>query len=66
MADDVDPDRVRLIATAARIPIGADTPARIARAVTPIVTRFAAEKLALPFEIEPSTYVVVQRREIER
>jgi hypothetical protein len=66
MADDIDPQRVRMIAEAARVPLGPDAPARIARAVAPTATRFAAAKLALAFETEPSTYVVVQRREIER
>ena len=66
MPDDVSPERVRLIAAAARVPLEAASPARIARAVTPPVTRFAAEKLAIPFEVEPSTFVVVQRREIAR
>jgi len=62
---DVDPDRIRTMAEAARVPLRADAPARIARAVAPTVTRFAAEKLCLALETEPSTFVVVQRREIE-
>ena len=66
MPDNVNPERVRLIAEAARIPLRPDAPARIARSVTPTATRFAAEKLAIPFETEPSTFVVVQRREIEQ
>ena len=66
MPDDINPERVRLIARAARIALPADAPPRIARAVSPTITRFAAEKLAVPFEVEPSTFVVVQRREIER
>jgi hypothetical protein len=66
MPDDIDPERIRVIAAAARIPLGADSAARVARAVTPTVARFAAEKLAIPFETEPSTFVVAQRRETER
>ena len=62
---DVDPERIRVLAEAARVPLRAQSPERIARAVTPTVTRFAAENLALPLEAEPSTFVVVQRREIE-
>jgi len=62
---DVDPDRIRMMAEAARVPLRADAPARIARAVAPTVTRFGAEKLALALETEPSTFAVVQRREIE-
>jgi hypothetical protein len=66
MSDGVDPERVRLIAEAARVPLRPEAPARIARAVAPTVARFAAAELVLPFETEPSTYMVVQRREIER
>jgi hypothetical protein len=62
---DVDPERIRVMAVAARVPLRAEAPARIARAVAPNIARFAAEKLALPLETEPSTFVVVQRREIE-
>jgi hypothetical protein len=61
---DVEPDRIRVMAEAARVPLRADAPQRIARAVAPNVARFAAEKLALALETEPSTFVVVQRREI--
>ena len=61
---DVDPERIRVLAEAARIPLRAESPERIARAVTPTVTRFAAENLAIPLETEPATFVVVQRREI--
>jgi len=62
---DLDPERIRIMAEAARVPLRADAPARIARAVAPNVARFAAEKLALALETEPSTFVVVQRREID-
>jgi hypothetical protein len=66
MPDEVDADRILTLAAAARVPLAADSAARIARAVTPTVARFAAEKLALALETEPSTFVVVQRREIDR
>jgi hypothetical protein len=62
---DVDPERICVLAEAARVPLRAESPERIARAVTPTITRFAAENLAIPLETEPSTFVVVQRREIE-
>lgn len=61
---DIDPERIRVLAEAARVPLRTESPERIARAVTPTVTRFAAENLALALEAEPSTFVVVQRREI--
>ena len=66
MPDDINPERVRLIAEAARVPLRPEAPARIARAVGPTAQRFAAEKVTVPFETEPSTFVVVQRKEIER
>lgn len=66
MSDQVDPERIRVIAEAARVPLSADAQARVARAVTPPVTRFAAGPVAIPFETEPSTFLVVQRRELTR
>jgi hypothetical protein len=47
-----------------RIALAEDAPERIARAVTPTITRLAREKLAIPLEVEPSTFAVVQRGEI--
>ena len=66
MPDETLAERIRMLAEAARIPLGAETPARIARAVTPALTRIAAENLAMPLEVEPSTFVVVQHREVRR
>ena len=66
MPDDINPERVRLIAEAARVPLRPEASARIARSVGPTAQRFAAEKVAVSFETEPSTFVVVQRREIDR
>jgi hypothetical protein len=63
---EISPDRVAAIATAARVPLAAASAERVARAVTPTVTRFAAEPKDHPFETEPSSYVVVQRGEIGR
>jgi hypothetical protein len=66
MSDQVDPERIRIISEAARVPLAKDAQARVARAVTPSVTRFAAGPVAIPFETEPSTFLVVQRRELKR
>jgi hypothetical protein len=66
MSDQVDPERVRAIAEAARIPLSEDAQRRVARAVTPPVTRFAAANLALPLEAEPSTFLIAQRGELKR
>jgi hypothetical protein len=63
---EISPDRVTAIATAARVPLAAAAAERVARAVTPTVTRFAAEPMDHPFETEPSSFVVVQRGELNR
>ena len=60
---DVTPERVAALAAAARIPLVEGAAARIAGAVTPTVTRYAAENIALPLETEPSSFVVVQRKD---
>ncbi len=66
MPDEIDPERIRVIAEAARIPLGKNAPARIARAVTPTVKQFAAAKITNPFETEPASFILVQRRESAR
>jgi len=66
MPDDVSPERIATLAAASRVPLDAAGAARVARAVTPTVTRFAAEKLALPLEVEPATFVAIARKEIAR
>ena len=63
MPDDL-PQRIRLNAAAVRIALGDDAPARIARAVTPTIARLEQGVLAIPLEVEPSTFAVLQRREI--
>jgi hypothetical protein len=66
MPDEVTPERVAAIAAAARVPLDQNAAARVARAVNPTVTRFVAEKIALPLEVEPATYVVVARKGINK
>jgi hypothetical protein len=63
---EVTAERIAALAAAARVPIDEDAPARIARAVTPTVTRYAAENIAIPLETEPSSFVVVQQRDSAR
>ena len=47
--------------------VDANHPAeRIARATGSTISRFASEKVNIALETEPSTFVVVQRREIGR
>ena len=55
---DVSPERIAALAAAARVPLSDDAPARIARAVTPTVTRYAAENIAIPLETEPSSFIL--------
>jgi hypothetical protein len=64
MPDDGLSERIRLNAAAARIALHPDAPTRIARAVTPTLARLEAARLAMPMEVEPSTFAVLQRREI--
>jgi hypothetical protein len=66
MPDEVTPERVATIAAAARVPLDATAAGRVARAVNPTVTRFAAEKVNLSMEIEPATFIVMSRGEIKQ
>ena len=66
MPDEVTPERVAIIAASARVPLAAAAAERVAHAVNPTVTRFSAEKINLAMEIEPATFVVTARAEIER
>jgi hypothetical protein len=61
MSDKVTPERVKVFAAAARVPLPESSPARIANAVTPVVSRLSRENIALALEIEPATYFVVAR-----
>jgi hypothetical protein len=63
---DISPQRVALIAEAARIPIELASAERVARAVAMPVNRLTTAKLTLPLEIEPSSFAVIQQREIGR
>jgi len=63
---EVTAERIAALAAAARVPVSDDAPARIARAVSPTVARVAAENIAIPLETEPSSFVVVQRRDSAR
>ena len=66
MPDDISPDRVTVIAAAARVPLTRVDAERIARAVAPTAARFAAAKVDLSLETDPASFAAVQRREIER
>jgi hypothetical protein len=66
MPDDVTPERVVTIAASAGIRLDASTAERVARAVNPSAKRFSAEKINLPLEIEPATFVVTARKDLGR
>jgi hypothetical protein len=66
MSEDVTAERISALAAAARIPLPDGAAARIARAVSPTVARYAAQNIALPMETEPSTFLVVQRKDMAR
>jgi hypothetical protein len=66
MSDDVSPERVTALADGSRVALPPDGAARIARAVTPMLTRFAADAIAMPLETEPSTFVAVQHKDAGR
>jgi hypothetical protein len=63
---EVTPERVAIMAAAARVPIQPGAEARIAQAVGPTAGRFAAIPFDVPLETEPSSFVVVQRAELDR
>jgi hypothetical protein len=63
---DVTPERVAIMAAAARVSLPEGSPARIAKAVTPVVTRMAQDDIAIAFEVEPSTYELIARRGAKR
>jgi hypothetical protein len=66
MPDEILPERVAALAVGSRIALTPDGASRIARAVTPMLTRFAAAAIAMPLETEPSTFVAVQHKDAGR
>lgn len=63
MADDVSPERVATIASAARVPLESAAAARVANAVAPTLRRFAAENVSYAFETEPASFIAIARRD---
>jgi hypothetical protein len=66
MPDDTSPERVAALAAGSRVALSPDGASRIARAVTPMLTRFAAGAIAMPLETEPSTFIAVQHKDAGR
>jgi hypothetical protein len=63
---DVSAERILTIAEAAGIPIEPQSAKRVASAVTPAVNRLMAARLSIALEIEPSSFMTIQQREIRR
>ena len=61
MSDDVSPERIAAVAAMARVRLTAEDSARIARAVSSPVRRLA--DITLEMEVEPATFVAVQRKD---
>ena len=61
MPDDLTPAQVAAIAAAAGVPLEAAAAARVARTVGPVAARLAAGDVAVPFEVEPATFLLVAR-----
>ena len=66
MPDPVTAERIATIAAAAGVTVDATTADRVARALTPTIARAAVACRDLAFELEPSTFTVVQQRELKR
>ncbi len=65
MPDEVSAQRVATIAAAARVPLAPGSAERIANGVAGAATRFAAENIALPMEVEPATYAAIARQDCQ-
>jgi hypothetical protein len=57
---------IRAMADVAGVPVDADVAARIANSIGPAFDGFAAVAGTLPFDLEPSTFVVVQTAKAAR
>jgi hypothetical protein len=66
MSDQVLTAQVAANAASVRVALEPGSAERIGGAVAPMRARYGAANLAVPFEIEPMSYAVVQRGEIGR
>jgi hypothetical protein len=57
---------IKAMADVAGVPVDADVAARIANSIGPAFDGFAAVAGTLPFDLEPSTFVVVQTAKAAR
>jgi hypothetical protein len=63
MANDMTAQAVQASAAAAGVRLDSAAAARVAGAVSPTVGRFLAGDIAVSFDVEPATFIVVQHRE---
>ena len=66
MHDAATPERVAMLAAAARVPLSPETAARVARSVSPTVARLNDAPVDFPFETEPSSFQVIQQQDASR
>lgn len=59
---EVTPERIAIMAAAARVPLPEGSAALIAKAVAPVAARMAQADIAIAFEVEPATYEMIARR----
>lgn len=57
---------ISAVASAAGVPVDAEIAARIANSIGPAIDGFAAIAGTLPFDLEPSTYILVQTEKAAR
>jgi hypothetical protein len=57
---------ISAVASAAGVPVEAEVATRIANSIGPAFDGFAAIAGTLPFDLEPSTFVVVQTEKVVR
>jgi hypothetical protein len=57
---------IHAIASAAGVPVEPEVATRIANSIGPAFDGFAAIAGTLPFDLEPSTFVVVQTEKVAR
>ncbi|MGJ4950868.1 hypothetical protein [Bradyrhizobium sp. HKCCYLS20291] len=60
------PQQVHAIAEASGLPVDKEVATRIADAIGPAFDNFAAVAGTLPFDLEPSSYVVAQTLKVGR
>jgi hypothetical protein len=60
------PREVTAIAATAGVPVDAEAASRIANSIGPAFDGFAAIAGTLPFDLEPASYLLVQKTEVSK